>query len=590
MKTIEEVAAESNGAKVFSTIDASSGFWQVELDAESSKLVTFNSPFGRYKFLRLPFGINSASEVFQRRMTQALDDIEGVAVIVDDILVWGTTVEEHNRRLQNALQRARELNLKLNKERSKIQTSELSYIGHLLTSDGVKPDPQKVNAIKEINTPEAKKELERIMAMVNYLAKFIPNLSNATVPLRELLKKDTAWHWEEIHQKAFKEIKSRVTAEKLLQYYDVSKPVVLSVDSSSYGVGECLLREERPVSYASRSLNSAEKNYAQIEKELLAILFGCTQYHQYISSKHVTVETDHKPLEYVFKKPLTAAPPRLQRMMLSLQKYDLTVQYKPGKSLYIADTLSRAPSPAVGESEDQYMVHTIENLPISNEKIQDFQRATNNDLTLQTLQHTIQEGWPNDKLSVDQSIREYWPIRDEINSQNGLLLRRERLIVPSSMRNEMMRKIHEHHLVIEKCKCRARDLVYWPGMNSQIHDLISKYNTCLLFKNKQQREPMKGYEIPDRPWQRVGLDLFELDSENFIVISDHYSKFFEIAKFPNTKSYTVISHLGPHFGRYGIPDEIVSDNGPQFASSVFQTYTTRNNIRHTTSSTVEWLA
>ena len=167
-------------------------------------------------------------------MTQALDDIEGVAVIVDDILVWGTTVEEHNRRLQNALQRARELNLKLNKEKSKIQTSELSYIGHLLTRDGVKPDPQKVNAIKEINTPEDKKELQRFMGMVNYLAKFIPNLSNVTVPLRELLKKDTAWHWEEIHQKAFEEIKRRVTAENLLQYYDVSKPVVLSVDSSSY--------------------------------------------------------------------------------------------------------------------------------------------------------------------------------------------------------------------------------------------------------------------------------------------------------------------------------------------------------------------
>ena len=127
------------------------------------------------------------------------------------------------------------------------------------------------------------------MGMVNYLAKFISNLSNVTVPLRELLKKDTAWHWEDIHQKAFEEIKSRVTAEKLLQYYDVSKPVVLSVDSSSYGLGACLLQEERPVSYASRSLNSAEKNYAQIEKELLAILFGCTKYHQYIYSKPVTV-------------------------------------------------------------------------------------------------------------------------------------------------------------------------------------------------------------------------------------------------------------------------------------------------------------
>ena len=137
-------------------------------------------------------------------MMQALDDIEGVAVIVDDILVWGITVDKHNRRLQNALQRACELNLKLNKEKSKIQTSELSYIGHLLTRDGVKLDPQKVNAMKELNTPEDKKELQRFMGMVNYLAKFIPNLSNVTVPLRELLKKDTAWHWEEIHQKCLK--------------------------------------------------------------------------------------------------------------------------------------------------------------------------------------------------------------------------------------------------------------------------------------------------------------------------------------------------------------------------------------------------
>ena len=172
--------------------------------------------------------------------------------------------------------------------------SELSYIGHLLTRDGVKPGPQKVNAIKAINVLEDQKELQRFMGMVNYL-------SNVTVPLKVLLKKDTAWHWEEIHQNAFEEIKQRVTEEKILQYYDVSKPVVLSVDSSSYSLGACLL-QERPVSYALRLLNSSEKNYAQIEKELLAILFGCTKYHQYIYSKPVTVETDHNPLEYLFKK------------------------------------------------------------------------------------------------------------------------------------------------------------------------------------------------------------------------------------------------------------------------------------------------
>ena len=245
-------------------------------------------------------------------MTQTFEDIDGCKTIADDILIWGRDTQEHDQRLRQVLQHSRDVNLKLNEEKSKIGTTEVSFIGHLLTSKGVKPDPKKVQAITDMQAPKDKPELQRFLGMVNYLAKFIGNLSDVSQPLRELLQKDVEWHWEEKHEHAFTEIKRRVTNEQLLQYYDVKKPVTLSVDSSSYGLGACLLQDGQPVSYASRSLNQSEKNYAQIEKELLAIVFGCQKYHQYIYSKTTTVLTDHKPLEFLFKKPLSCVPPRLQ--------------------------------------------------------------------------------------------------------------------------------------------------------------------------------------------------------------------------------------------------------------------------------------
>lgn len=585
MKTVEEIAAQLSGATVFSTLDASSGFWHIKLDEESSKLTTFNTPFGRYRFLRLPFGINSAPEVFQRRMTQAFEDIDGAEAIVDDILIWGKDIEEHNQRLKQVLRRARDINLKLNKEKSKIQTDSVTYIGHVTTSDGIKPDPVKVKAIHEIETPQDKKELLRFMGMVNYLAKFIPRLSDITQPLRELLKKDTEWHWDERHETSFNDVKRSLEDDAVLKYYDVNKSVTLSVDSSSYGLGACLLQDEQPVSYASRSLNSSEQNYAQIEKELLAIVYGCQKYHQYIYGKPVTIETDHKPLEYLFRKPLTAAPPRLQRMMLSVQKYDLSVTYKPGKTLVIADTLSRAPSKETELSvDDKFCVHTVENLPISTPKLAQFKIEVDKDHELIKLKEAVRNGWPSHKAALDPEIHVYWAIKEEISEQEGLLLRGERLIVPRAMRPEMLSKIHESHLGIEKCKRRARDVLYWPGMNDQITQTVSKYEVCASFQRNNQKEPMIAHDIPDRPWQKVSMDLFELDKEHYIVITDYYSKYFEVSKLTGINAAATIKHIKPHFARHGIPEEVISDNGPQFNCTEFKAFAREYEFTHITSS------
>lgn len=340
--TVEEVVSSMPKAKIFSVLDANQGFWQIKLDEESSKLCTFNTPIGRHRFLRLPFGVSSASEVFQCAVAQMLEDLEGMVNVTDDILVWGETTEEHDQRLIKLLESAREWNLKLNKSKCQIRTSKIRYLGHIISEEGLKPDDEKERAIVQMPPPENKQALMGFMDMVQYLSQFIPNVSDVSNPLRKLLEDDVQWHWEEEQRESFIKKKNLLTNAPALKFFDVQKPVTLSVDTSSEGIGAVILQDNKPVAYGSRAFTDAQKRYAQIEKELLAIVYGCEKFHQYIYGKEVGVESDHKPLESIFKKSLHQAPPRLQRMLLRLQRYTLKVAYKPGKEMHIADALSQA--------------------------------------------------------------------------------------------------------------------------------------------------------------------------------------------------------------------------------------------------------
>ncbi len=233
-------------------------------------------------------------------------------VIVDDILVWGSTVAEHDENLLKVLHRIREINLKLKWDKCKFKVKEVRYVGHLLTEDGLKPDPEKIRAITEMQIPSNVKDLQRFLGMVCYLSKFVSRLSELALPLQHILHADTAWTWDSIHQRASDNLKTAISSAHALQFYDVHKPVTLSCDSSFGGLGAACLHDGLPVAYASRSLTKAEQSYAQIEKELLAVTFACNKFHDYIIGKQVIVETDHKPLQTIMKKPLLSAPMRLQ--------------------------------------------------------------------------------------------------------------------------------------------------------------------------------------------------------------------------------------------------------------------------------------
>ena len=408
-------------------------------------------------------------------------------------------------------------------------------------------------------------------------------MASESAPLRELLEKQVAWHWDQEQETSCQKLKQMVSSTPVLGCYDPSKPLTLSVDASSKGLCAVLFQDEKPLAYASRALSPAQQHYAQIEKETLAIVYGAQKFHQFIYGRPTVVESDHKPLQYILNRPLHQAPLRLQKMMLTLQRYDLKVKYRPGVELSVADALSRSYPPETAETLIPELevneVHLTAHLPISPEKYVEMQQATAADPVMQALTSIIQQGWPKSKKDVPHALRQYWDYRDELSTHNT-----QRLIVPYSWRKEMLVRIHESHQGIVKCKQRARDILFWPGMSSQIDDKVSTCSTCSQFQRAQPKEPMVIQELPDRPWAKIGSDLFELNGAHYLLSVDYYSKWIEIAKLSNINSYNVICHLKSQFAKYGIPDELISDNGPQYSSLAFKEFSNNYGFVNTTSS------
>jgi hypothetical protein len=290
LPTFEEISTRLAGAKVFTKMDANKGYWQIPLDEESSYLTTMNTPNGRYRFKRLPFGIHSAQEVFHKRIYQSFSDINKIETDIDDILVWGTNGKEHNDSLIKCLDRAEEIGMTMNIDKCEFKTTELTYLGHRLTQEGVHADEEKIKAICKMPIPEDKKAIQRFLGMTNYIAKFLPNLSEVTAPLRQLLKKNALWKWTETHTEVFNTMKKMLVSKKCLKYYDVNKDVTIQVDACKTGLGAALLQEDQPVAYASRAMTSTQLKYAIIEKELMAVLFGSERFHQYVYGKKITTQ------------------------------------------------------------------------------------------------------------------------------------------------------------------------------------------------------------------------------------------------------------------------------------------------------------
>ena len=432
--TLEEINPIFAGANIFSKLDAKAGYWSVPLHEESQLLTTFRTPFGRYCRRRLPFGLNVSQDIFQARMDMVVEGLEGVANIADDVGIAGANNEDHNNKLIKFMDRAQAFGLCLNSNKCDIFTPQISFFGNIYSKDGIRPDPTKIKDLQKMPSPRTKEELQKFIGLMTYLSSFIQNFSTKCESLRSLLKSKSVFLWEADHEKCFQELKRTVSEDSVLAFYDQSTPITLEVDSSIKGLGVALLQRNKPVAFASKTLTQTQANYSNIEREALVLVHGVQRLHTYLYGKRFTVLTDHEPLANIWRKPLTRAPPRLQRLFLQLQGYDIDLQYRPGSDMVLSDTLSRLPSPEncgnvhLDERVDGIMlddldleIKPITLLNFTPDRLTTIRKETSEDYELQLLMQMIIDGWPDDIKQCPPEIRHFFSYRESLAIKNGVI-------------------------------------------------------------------------------------------------------------------------------------------------------------------------
>uniref|UniRef100_A0A3B1JAI7 Gypsy retrotransposon integrase-like protein 1 n=1 Tax=Astyanax mexicanus TaxID=7994 RepID=A0A3B1JAI7_ASTMX len=350
---------------------------------------------------------------------------------------------------------------------------EAEFLGHKVDSTGLHPLQNKVRAIQEAPSPTNVTELKAYLGLLNYYNRFLPNLSTLLAPLHQLLRKDTNWHWGKEQEAAFEKSKKLMQSSDVLVHYDSQKDLILSCDASPYGVGAVLSHrmsngEERPISFMSRTLTPAERNYSQLDKEGLAVMFGVQRFHKYLYGRKFTICTDHKPLLSLFNE-MKAVPqmvsPRVQRWSVALRAYEYVIIYKPGKDHGNADALSRLPLPCsevVKEQEDRVLM--MEEIALVSDS--DVRKWTTKDTVLSRVRGYIMRGWPEQVM--DPQFMPFAVRKDELSVQDGCILCGARVVVPNRGRQDLLNQLHQCHPGVTRMKALARSYFWWPKLDQDI--------------------------------------------------------------------------------------------------------------------------
>ena len=420
--------------------------------------------------------------------------------------------------------------------------------------------------------------------MVNYMGTFIPNLSHHTEPLRAMLKKDNMFHWEEQQTQSFQQVKTLIAKANTtpLRYYDRNLPVTVQADASLRGLGACLIQKhngkDQPIAFASKS-KDMETRYANIERELLAIVFACQRFSTYLLGRSFLAESDHKPLEMIAMKNLANVPPCLRRMLLELQRYDVIIKYRPGKEMQLANALSHC---LVRASQEIKLDMRVDYIAFTKPWIEKLKDSTQRDPILATVYQLTQQGWPHQRRHVPCLARRYWDFRDELSTDDGMLLKGPRLIIPAELQEEYLSRLHEGHLSASKVQENAKQHMYLTGIDVDIEDYTKQCQECIK-RSQVAKEPLQPHDIPEGPWRKLGIDYFTFDGNSYVLICDYFSKFPFLYR-AKTSFWSLRDHLIDLFSIEGYPDEIVSDNGPPFQSKEFAKFLSGLGIKNTTSS------
>ena len=570
--TMEEITAQIHGSAVFTVLDAESGFHQLELDEESSHFTTFITHKGLYRFKRLPFGIASAPETFQCVLSDLLEGLDGVFVYIDDILVVGEDQDVHDKRLQLVLERLTAANLRLNWSKSQVRKPSVTYLGCVLDATGVHHDPGKATAIRDMPPPTNIKDVRRLLGMLTYLGRFFPNLAGMTEPLRRLVKAEPLVITDELLAEFKKCQDAAATDLTSLAYFDVSlhRATAVSCDASPVGLGAILWqkaddRQWQPVSCASRCLTAVESRYSQLEREMLALVFGLVKFQQYVIGRRVAVFTDHKPLVSIIHKPFDSVPARVQRWLLSLLPFDFTLSYSPGHTMCATDALSRSPlasteaAPAETCSMREFVGLVLAESLVSES---DLCNATPDDPILSGIVRRVTTGYWNDPSVAEEP---YFLVRHSLTVLEGILMMDGRFAIPATLQMAVLKLAHEGHPGVSTFQESLRRLVWWPHLTRDASHFASSCDQCWRNRVQSHQELQPTEIVP--VWHKVAVDLVEIEGRHLLSLVDYGSRFPELIPLCGTTSRHVILAISDVFARNGFPKELVSDNGPSICFS-----------------------
>ena len=572
-------------------LDAIQGYYQVPLEDEASKLTTFLMPSGRYRFKRAPMGLSCSSDVFCSRTDDILASVPNLLKIVDDALLQAPTKEILLKHLRIALQACREGHLTLS--RSKVMMGQsIPFAGYIISKDGVSPDPRRTRAVSQFPVPTDISSLRGFMGLAQQLGFFLPDLAHLTEVLRQLMKKNIAWQWLPVHQQAFEKIREVLTSDLLVKPFDPSLETVLLTDASRLkGLGYAIIQKEkcsgiRLIQCSSRSLNPAETRYATIELECLAIQWAVLDSRFYLQGCDFKVMTDHRPLVGIFAKPLADLEnDRLLRFRLKLSDYIMRVEWTPGKTHLIADALSRAPVFDTPEVEDEDVV-VICNAVVANDPLlQDMYDAAEEDSSYRSLVKAVISDKDASELPPWHAAKQYLAKWGDLSVVQGVLLCLDsvRIVVPRSMRKQVLQQLHESHSGIQRTRELARQLFYWPGMSRDVKSMIDSCEECQVLRASQPAEPRQSRPEATQPMQSVSADLWSWAGNNYLAATDSFTGMLWCHQMTKTHTKIVTDQLDIWFAQYGYPQVVVSDNGSQFGAE-FAEWCVLHSITHAPSS------
>jgi len=614
LANITDIKHIINGAQYFSKIDLKSGYHQVMLEKSSRQCTAFQTPLGIMRYKRLNMGISCSSEIFQKVIQDILSGIPNQINISDDILIFAADPNEHDRILHLVLSKLQEHGLTVNTTKCEFKKTHLIFFGMMFSKDGIAPDPSKVDTIRSASAPTTYDELSSFLGLGSFLQAHIQNFSTISEPLWSLAKSKKTWHWNEIHQSAFTELKEAI-ATKANSYFNPEWDTTIIADASGVGLGAVLIQTDPKnpskrhiVECASRLLSETERRYNHVEKEALASVWACEKFHIYVFGKQFHLITDNKAVELIYKNYKSKPPARIQRWALRLTPYEYTIQHESGK-LNIADYLSRRPNGPDEIDNDIslqlnricYFISSKATEIIVNESeieldkqinlvtkyyqffktisIDQILTETNKDSELMLVKAAIYSQNFENKIII-----KYKELRNELwVTSNGVLMKSSAIIIPKSLQNQIIGIAHEAHQGISGTLALLKHKIWFHGITTLVKHKVSTCDACQMATPQHIKPDVIMTPMPEKIWSHLAMDFYGPlmeDGSHVLVLTDLYSRFVKYYIIKSVSGEIVIPILIEWFRERGFPAIIKTDNGAPFNSKAFEDFVLKHNIIH----------